>query len=410
MSVGAESIRLARPGRVLLARVRATSLPVRAFLISRLVVFVAGAGGVLSLAKHAPGHEAADSMGRLGSVGSVLAGSVDRFDAAYYLGIAAHGYGAVSSGRLAFFPLYPLTIRIVSLVVGSGVIAAFLVSAAAFVAALAVLHRLTELELGRRGADATVLLLAFSPLSFFFTAVYTESLFLLLSVASVLAARQGRWRLACGLGALATLTRPTGILLAVAIGLVRLRARGGLDRSLAWLLALPATLLGYLAFLAASGYGWLAPFQAQSGWHRVTSGPITGLASAIWAAVRGAARIAAGATVYDPRLIGPFSPGAESVILLVVLAVMVAGTVLALRRLPLGYGAYAAVVILLCLSSPEIGQPLWSLDRFALTLFPLWMVAGAWVAGRRLEKPALVLSAGLLAFYTLQFSSWAFVA
>jgi hypothetical protein len=410
MSVGAASIRLVRPGRMLLERVRTTSLPVRAFLVSRLLVVLAGAGGALTLVKHAPGHEAATSLRQLGPVGSVLAGSIDRFDATYYLGIAAHGYGAASSGRLAFFPLYPLTIRILSVLTGSGVIAGFLVSAAAFMAALVLLHRLTELELDRRAADVTVLLLAFSPLSFFFTAVYTESLFLLLSVASVLAARQGRWRLACGLGALATLTRPTGILLAIALVLLRVRERGGPDRSLGWVLALPAGLLGYMAFLASSGYGWLASFQAQSGWQRVTTGPVAGLASAVWAGLRGAVRIAGGGTIYHPGLLGPFSQGAESVILLGVLALMIAGTGLALRRLPLAYGVYAAAVIVLCVSSPEVGQPLWSLDRFALTLFPLWMVAGAWVAARRLEKPVLVLGSVLLVFYTLQFSSWAFVA
>ncbi|MGB9185478.1 MAG: mannosyltransferase family protein [Solirubrobacteraceae bacterium] len=410
MSVGTTSIRFVGPGRVLLARARTTSLPLRAFVVSRLLVLLTGAAGVLTLAKHAPAGEAAFSMRALGPVGYVLAGSVYRFDSGYYLGVAAHGYGAASAGRLAFFPLYPLAIRIVSALTGSGVMAGFLISAAAFLVALVLLHRLTELELGRRAAGATVLLLAFSPLSFFFTAVYSESLFLLLSVACVLAARQDRWRLACLLGALATLTRPTGILLAVALVLVRVRARGGPDRSLAGVLALPAALLAYMAFLAASGYGWLAFFGAQSGWHRVTSGPVAGLGSAIWSAARGLGRIAQGGTVYHPGLLGPFSQGAESVILLAVLGVMIAGTVIAARRLPLAYGVYAAVVIVVCLSSPEIGQPLWSLDRFALTLFPLWMAAGAWVAGRRRQTPVLVLSSILLVFYTLQFSSWAFVA
>jgi Mannosyltransferase (PIG-V) len=410
MSVGTTSIRLVRPGRVLLERARTTSVPFRAFVASRLLVLLAGAGGVLTMTKHAPVGEAALSLRTLGPVGYVLAGSVDRFDSGYYLGIAAHGYGAVSTGRLAFFPLYPLAIRIVSVLTGSGVIAGFLVSAAAFLAALVLLHRLTELELGRRAADATVLLLALSPLSFFFTAVYTESLFLLLSVACVLAARQDRWRVACVLGALATLTRPTGILLAIALVLIRIRARNGPDRSLAAVLALPAALLGYMVFLAASGYGWLASFAAQSGWQRVTTGPLAGLGSAIWSAVRGVGHIAQGGTIYRPSLLGPFSQGAESVILLAVLAVMIAGTVIAVRRLPLAYGVYAGVVILFCVSSPEIGQPLWSLDRFALTLFPLWMAAGAWLAGRRRQTPVLVLSSILLVFYTLQFSSWAFVA
>lgn len=388
---------------------RFATLPVRAFVASRLLTLATGAIGVLTIAKHSA-IAATALRTSLGPVGSVLAGSVDRFDSSFYLDIAAHGYGTASSGRVAFFPLYPLLIRLLEPLTRSPVLAGFLISAAALLVALVLLHRLTELELGRRAADATILLLAFAPLSFFFTAIYTESLFLLLSVASMLAARQGRWRLACGLGALATLTRPTGILLAAALVLARVHARRGPDRSLMLVLALPAALLGYLTYLVLSGYGWLAPFQAQVGWQRMTVGPIVGLAAAIWSALQGAARLAGGGSVYHPGLFGPFSHGAESVILFGVLVMMIAGTALALRRLPLAYGVYAALVIVLCLSSPEAGQPLWSLDRFALTLFPLWMAAGAWVAARRLERPVVAIGAVLLIFYTLQFSSWAFVA
>jgi hypothetical protein len=76
------------------------------------------------------------------------------------------------------------------------------------------------------------------------------------------------------------------------------------------------------------------------------------------------------------------------------------------------YGVYAGLMILMCLTTPERGEPLWSYDRFALTMFPLWMVGGAWLARRpRLAQGAvLVAGAGALVFYTLQFSSWAFVA
>ena len=407
--VGAASVPATRAESGPLARYRVATLPVRAFVASRLLALATGAIGVLTMAKHSATAATAVHT-NLGPAGSVLAGSVDRFDSSFYLDIAAHGYGTASAGRLAFFPLYPLLIRLLEPLTGSWELAGFLISAAALLGALVLLHRLTELELGRRAADATILLLAFAPLSFFFTAIYTESLFLALTVASVYAARTDRWRLACGLGALATLTRPTGILLAVALVLVRVRARGGPDRSLAWALALPAALLGYLACLAVSGYSWLAPFQAEAGWQRVTVGPIVGLASAIWSALRGAARIAGGGSVYHPGLLGPFSQGAESVILLGGLALVIAGTAIALRRLPLAYGVYAALAIVLCLSSPDAGQPLWSLDRYALTLFPLWMAAGAWVAARRLERPAVAIGAVLLVFYTLQFSSWAFVA
>ncbi len=389
---------------------RLTRLPVRALLGSRLLVLVAGAVGVLTTVKHDP-IAAAQTLRRLGPVGNVLAGSVDRFDSGYYLDIANHGFGAVSTGRLAFFPLYPLMIRMLTPLTGSAVIAGAAISLAAFAGALALLHRLTERELGGRAADATVLLLAFAPLSFFFTAIYTESLFLALSLGSVAAARAGRWRLACGLGALATLTRSTGVVLVLALAVIRRRAHPHRDPGLAAVLVLPAALLGYMAALAARGYPFLGVFAAQSKWGRTSVGPLTAVAAAVWSALRGAWRIAHGGSVYDPVRDGPLSNGAESIVLLAVLILACLALAWVWRSLPREYGVLAGIQLLLCLSSPAVGQPLWSLDRFVLTIFPLWMAAGAWIARRpRLLAPAVLAGGALLVFYTLQFSSWSFVA
>jgi hypothetical protein len=382
---------------------------VRAFVASRVLVLAAGAIGVLSTAKH-DSTAAAKAAHQLGPLGNVLAGSVDRFDAGYYLSIAEHGYGTLASGTPAFFPLYPLLIRGLSFFSGSDVLAGAIISSAAFAAALVMLHRLTRLELGSRAADVTVMLFAFAPLSFFFSAVYTESLFLMLSVGSLLAARVGRWRLACLLGTLATLTRPTGLLIAIPLAVMRIRRQGGLDRGLMWVAALPAALAGYLALLAASGYPLLAPFLAQAKWARVTVGPVIGLAEAIRFGVSGAVHVAGGAAFYRPTLIGPFTLGGESIVLLFLLALTLWALVQCLRRLPLEYGLYSAAVILMCLSTPWEAQPLWSFDRFTLTIFPLWMAVGAWLARRRLVVPVVVIGSLMLVFYTVQFSSWAFVA
>lgn len=409
MSAGAAQVEPPSLASGLLSRTRGGRPGLSAFLASRMIVVAAGALGVATTAARDPSAARA-ARRALGPVGNLLAAPVDRFDAAYYLAIAAHGYGAFASGKVAFFPLYPLLIHVLTPVSGSGVIAGVAISAASFGVALVLLHRLTAELLGSPAADATVLLLCFAPLSFFFTAVYTESLFLALSVGSLYAAHRGRWRLACALGALATLTRPTGVLLALGLAVMRLRANRGLDRELAWVLALPAALLGYLGVLASQGYPLLAPFAAQSHWGRVSDGPVAGLVvSVIWAA-RGALGIMRGAGVYHPLIIGPFTPAAESVMLLGVLALAGAALLEAARRLPPEYPVLAGTQLLMCLSSPELGQPLWSLDRFTLTMFPLWMAAGAWLARRRLVAPAVAVGAALLAFYTLQFARWAFVA
>jgi hypothetical protein len=347
----------------------------------------------------------------LGSVGNVLAGSAVRFDAGWYLAIAKHGYAASGAGSRAFWPLYPELMRIVGFVVGSDVIAGVLISLLSFAGALVLLHRLTELELGRQAADATVLLLTFAPLSFYFSALYTESLFLLLSVGAIYAARRERWLLACALAGFATLTRTTGIALIVPL-VMMLRPWRAVDwRRIGPLLLVPAPLAAYLAWLALTGHSWLAPFQSEAMWQRLTVGPIGGIAAAVLVALRGATGIASGAhAIYQPSAFGVLTPQAESIFLLLV--TLAAGFVLVAgwRRLPRHYGAYAAVTLTICLSSPQRAQPLISLDRYLLTIFPLWMLAGAWVAKRRLQVPVVILGSVALVFYTFWFSRYAFFA
>ena len=93
-----------------------------------------------------------------------------------------------------------------------------------------------------------------------------------------------------------------------------------------------------------------------------------------------------------------------------VLAIAVVALVATFRRMNLAYGTYSLAVLLVCTWSPVINQPLQSFDRYALTIFPLWMAAGAWVSERRLTRTLIVISGALLAFWTFQFATWAWVA
>ena len=389
---------------------RAVRVPVAAFVVSRLLVVLAGVIGVLVLPKYDPAAAHAYAV-QLGPLGNLLAGSAYRFDGGNYVVIATQGFGPMSRNLLAFYPLYPLLMRALTPLSGGPVVAGTLISAVSFLAALIIIHRLTDSHLGRRAADMTTVLLAFAPLSFFFTAVYTESLFLALTAGSMLAAERGRFRLACGLGALATLSRPVGILLVVALAVIRRRQARRIDRELMWVAALPITLAGYLLVLTTQGYPLLGPFTAQAAWGRHTAGPLVGVLAAAWTALSGAITLVHGGAVYHPGLGGVFTPGVEAIVLFGVLILCGLTLVICFRRLPPQYGAFAAAVLLVSLSSPAVGQPLWSFDRFALTMFPLWIAAGAWLAERRrLRWVVLAVSTVALVFYTLQFSSWAFVA
>src|SRR5262245_30805687 len=87
------------------------------------------------------------------AVADPLLAPLARWDSVWYLRIADSGYGE-SAPRAAFFPLYPLLVRGVATLFGGShaalLVAAYIVSLAAFLGALTLLYWLTELELGRR--------------------------------------------------------------------------------------------------------------------------------------------------------------------------------------------------------------------------------------------------------------------
>jgi hypothetical protein len=394
----------------LLARTLTTSLTWRALVASRVLILLAGIAGASMLTPHSAAVTQRQARA-LGAVGNLLAGSVDRFDAGYYLGIATTGYGRLSSGRIAFFPLYPELIRVLAVVTRSPVLAGVLISLVCFGVALTLLHRLCEIELGREAANATTLLLCCAPLSFFFSAVYSESLFLALTVGAVYAARTDRWRLACALAVAATLTRPTGILIVGPL-LVLWHRSGRPRRELGWLGLAPASLAAWTVALGLLGYGLTGEFHVEhTQWHRLTVLPPEGLLLGLLAMAHGIARLAGGATAYHPGITGPFTVEAAVVIHGAIQIGCRVGLEACRRRMRVEYTVYAALVLLMCLSTVEQGEPLWSFDRFALTIFPLWMAAGAVLARRpRLLAAVCLCGAAALVFYTMQFSSWAFIA
>lgn len=217
-----------------------------------------------------------------------------RWDAHWYLDLAASGYapraplGAVQS-NLAFFPLYPWLVRLVDALVPAAwrgpeslYLAALAVSNAAALWGLVLVWRLgREVGLGGEAASRAVLLLLLFPAGFLLSAPYPESLLLLLSAASVRAALQGRLPLAGGLGLLAALTRPGGVLVAVPLAWLALhpagnRRPGGASRAwtrLAWSLLPGVGLLLHAANLWRLSGDPLALFHVQAAWGRALAWP-----------------------------------------------------------------------------------------------------------------------------------------
>lgn len=393
----------------------------RALWASRLLVWAAGVVGVLAFGLSGRQHDfdPAGLTSPFGATGDLLAAPFARWDSVWYLAISGGGYG--DGAREAFFPLYPLLVKVAGAPLRSPLVAGALVSTALLGVALVLLHRLVALDYGRAVARNAVLVTALFPMSFFFSAVYSESLFLALSIGAIYAARRERWALAGALGALAAATRSAGVLLLVPLAILylydagRVRGRARPPRAdVLWLALVPLGLGAYCAYLAAVGDDALAPFHAQEVWFRTFAGPFAGAWDGVVAGVQGARQLLSGARtpVYFPAAGGdPFVAAHHNVELLGWLVLTVVATIGALRRLPAAYGAYLLAALALPLSYPVGPQPLMSLPRFVSVLFPLAIWLALWMTGRAWRERLVVAAfAGGLAVYTAIFATWHFVA
>lgn len=121
--------------------------------------------------------------------------------------------------------------------------------------ALALLYILTQSYFGPAAAKWSVVALAAYPTALFLIAPYSESLFLALTLATFLAARERRWWLAGGLGFLAGLARPNGMIISAALLLAwkewrEVRPSLFDRRFVSFLIGISLPLGGGLAFLA----------------------------------------------------------------------------------------------------------------------------------------------------------------
>lgn len=326
-----------------------------------------------------------------------------RWDAVWYLQIAETGYdptdvgGVAAAGRPAFFPVYPVAVGVLGGSTGpaAGALAACAVSLAALLGALYLLHRLTALELGERAAAATVALVAFAPVAYFFSAPYTESLFLLESVGAVYAARRGNWAAAGVLAALASATRNVGVMLVLPLALLYLMRRRRPGPDFLWIGLAPAGLLAYMVYLhdaVGDAHAWRHA-EVFFGRPEVVN-PLEGIRRGLAAAVD------AFQGVPPDELRFPM------VLSFVILLLAGAALVGVFRNLPLAYGVYSLGLLVPALCAPYIESPLAGYPRYALVAFPLFMWLGAACERRRVTQPVLIASAATLAVLTAGFATW----
>jgi hypothetical protein len=436
----------ARAVRAVAADVRDT---LEVFVVTRLLVWLVAVAGSSLVNFAGSGNSYRHDIPGLSHPFGGLAGSLftplARWDAVWYLGIAHHGYTVEAGGAArstAFFPLYPLLVRIfagLSRSPGALLVASYVVSLAAFAGALYILHRLVSLELGRPLARPTLLLLAVFPGSLFFSAPYSESIFLLLSVGAFYAARTGRFAWAGCLAAAASATRSEGLVLMLPLAwmylygprsdkapgdplpidrlrrlhLWRLAPRYRVRRDILLIALAPLGLAAYSLHLALSVNDGFAYMHLEREWFRSFAGPLGGVWQGTVAAFDGVLQLVSGSRTHHYFAAAggsPFVAAGHNIGLFVFLVFAVVASVGVCRRLPAPYAVYVAAALALPLSFPVGPQPLMSLPRFLAVLFPIFMWLALVTSTRRRRDAVVAVSALLLGIATVEFASWHWVA
>lgn len=146
-------------------------------------------------------------------------GQFTRWDARHYINLIEKGYaGYQEDGRhlfLVFYPLYVWASRLLRLVIPNTVAAGLTVSVLSYAWGCCFVYRIAAKRLGRQTARDSLVLMSLYPFSFFFGTVMTEGLFLLTTSAACYFALERRWICYGVWGALAALTRMTGVLVII---------------------------------------------------------------------------------------------------------------------------------------------------------------------------------------------------
>lgn len=311
-----------------------------------------------------------------------------KWDSEWYLDIAKNGYSFQGKGELSnivFFPLYPHLMRLVAFFVGGNfILAGWLLSALFLLLGLHYLYKITKEFHPDLNPYLPVLFLLTFPTAFFFNAVYTESLFLFLSLASIYYALKKKYWQAGLIGFLASLTRVTGILLAVPIGWEYLKEKdfnikAAFEKNILPLFLMPLGTFLFFCYHWIEFNNFLLFFKVESWWGRTFKLNLNHLMATTNAAQ------------------------ANLILDLLFLIIALIATYFTFKKLRTSYGLYMIANLGIILSTGT----LMSIGRYILVLFPIYLLLSS-------TKKEIQLSWGFastlsLALYTLLFVSnyWA---
>ncbi len=322
---------------------------------------------------------------------------IDRWDSRWFLRAAADGWpthlpyihGHVAGSTIAFFPLFPISIRWLSDLTGLPVMASGLVvSSATGLTAMIAVWMMVRHYAGQDAADRATLLVAVFPGSFVLSLVYSEGFAITFLALGILALMRRRWVAAGLLGLLATATTPVGLAFEVSCLWCAYRAVSR-DRDRRSLVAPALAPLGFVVYQI-----WLGVHTGVlDSWRLTERG---GWAS--YPSIRYPVHVMV-TVIRDP--IAATKTG--DLLFVGTSAAVVAAVVAVRQRMPVPILLYGLAAAGMGLVSAPIGLR----PRFLFLAFPLIIAVGIRLHGRAYGV-LIAISAVLLAFATeLTANSWA---
>jgi hypothetical protein len=306
-----------------------------------------------------------------------------RYDAGWYYNIASSGYtrGLGVPDKLAFFPLYPMSMRGLGTLLGSRqedfYFAGIMISWLAFGAAMVMVYKLARLDLDERAARRAPLYAAVFPFAYFFGVVYSESVFFLALVTAAYALRTKQWLLAAVAGAAVTATRVTGLMAVPGLAWIAWRSASGKSDTIKAAAAIAASLAGiglyslYNYIVTGDPFFW---YDAITRWNYYPGqNPVAMPLAVVWATISRPMQ-------YLSERMAPYDVLNTS-------AALAALALLPLiwRRFGLGYALVVLGGMLLPLSSGQLE----GLGRYASVQFP---IALALASGGSMARHAMTLT------------------
>ena len=322
-------------------------------------------------------------------------------DVSWYMDIAFNGYTEKPFSTVneqvnwAFFPLWPLILRILRMFSSHIILAGMTLSTLLFGLAALCLYKLLLLDVDVEIAKSATLFLILFPSAYFTLRPGPEGLFVLLVIGAFLTARTHHWYWAGILAGLATLARLQGVLLLLPLLYIyyrqykasHLHQIGGLS-----LLLIPLSLLGFMAHIYHLSGNLFAIFLIQGEWDNQLTFPFRYIALYL----------------YEPKILDYY--GLDLVIIsipFIILAIIITIRMLFDQDIPREYVIYSLCSLFLIVARNNTNGSL----RYMLPVFPFYFVFARLVRSHKwLFRCALFVFLVLQIFYFIAFMrsySWA---